>query len=171
MGGQGLGDRQDQTIGGRRKASEIEKKHAIGASPRAGTSTPGMRQLVARTLQQVEGSLTTGGYSIGGRSLGDRQDRIIGGFHHGGTLALREPRKSRLSPKFEFLRRGKAIMFSGRYATCQGTYEVVTLVCSVVIPSLGDSRRTTTCVASTLELNNGFSPFPHCARFSSWLFC
>ena len=31
MGGQGLGDRQDRTIGGRRKASEIEKKHAIGA--------------------------------------------------------------------------------------------------------------------------------------------
>ena len=28
-------------------------------------------------------------------------------------------------------------MFSGRYATHQGTYEVVTLVCRVVIPSLG----------------------------------
>ena len=68
MGGQGLGDRQDRTIGGRRKVSEIEKKHAIGASPRAGTSTPGRRQLVARTLQQVEGSLTTGGYSMGGGS-------------------------------------------------------------------------------------------------------
>ena len=88
MDGQGLGDRQDRTIG------EIEKKHATGASPKAGTSTPGMRLLVARTLQQVEGSLTTGGYSMGGRSLGDRQDRIIGGFHHGGALALREPRKS-----------------------------------------------------------------------------
>ena len=72
MGGQGLGDRQDRTIGGRRKASEIEKKHAIGASSRAGTSTPGRRQLVARTLQQIEGSLTTRGYSMGGRSLGDR---------------------------------------------------------------------------------------------------
>ena len=107
MGGQGLGDRQDRTIGGRRKASEIEKKHAIGASPRAGTSTPGRRQLVARTLQQVEGSLTTGGYSMGGRSLGDRQDQIIDEFHHGGALALREPRKSQislaLSPKFEFV--------------------------------------------------------------------
>ena len=80
MGGRSLGDKQDQIIGG----------HAIGASPRAGTSTPGRRQLVARTLQQVEGSLTTGGYSMGGRSLGDRQDRIIGGFHHGGALALRE---------------------------------------------------------------------------------
>ena len=100
MGGQGLGDRQDQIIGGRRKASEIEKNHAIGASPRAGTSTPGRRQLVARTLHQVEGSLTTGGYSMGGRSLGDRQDRIIGGFHHGGALALREPRKSRRSFSF-----------------------------------------------------------------------
>jgi hypothetical protein len=53
MGGQGLGDRHDRTIGGRRKASEIKKKHAIGASPRAGTSNPGMQQLVARTLQQV----------------------------------------------------------------------------------------------------------------------
>ena len=80
--------------------SKIEKKQAIGASPRAGTSTPGRQQLVARTLQQVEGSLTTGGYSMGGRSLGDRQDRIIGGFHHGGALALREPRKSRRSFNF-----------------------------------------------------------------------
>ena len=100
MGGQGLGDRQDLTIGGQRKASEIKKKHAIGVSPRAGTSTPGMRQLVARTLQQVEESLTTRGYSMGGWSLGDRQDRIIGGFHHGGALALREPRKSRRSFSF-----------------------------------------------------------------------
>jgi hypothetical protein len=32
---------------------------------------------------------------MGGQSLGDRQDRIIGGFHHGGALALKEPRKSR----------------------------------------------------------------------------
>ena len=44
MGDQGLGDRQDQTNGGRRNASEIEKKHAIGVSPREGTSTPGRRQ-------------------------------------------------------------------------------------------------------------------------------
>jgi len=44
MGGQGLGDRQDRTIGGRRKASEIMKKHATGASPRAGTSTLGSGQ-------------------------------------------------------------------------------------------------------------------------------
>ena len=43
---------------------------------------------VARTLQQVEGSLSTGGYSMGSRSLGDRQDRIICGFHHGGAQAL-----------------------------------------------------------------------------------
>jgi hypothetical protein len=100
MGGRSLGDRQDQIIGEWRKASEIEKKQAIGASPRARTSTPGMQQLVARTLQQVEESLTTGGYSMGGRSLGDRQDRIIGGFHHGGALALREPRKSRRSFSF-----------------------------------------------------------------------
>jgi hypothetical protein len=51
MGGQGLGDRQDRIISGQRKASEIEKKHAIWASPRAGTSTPGRQQLEARTLQ------------------------------------------------------------------------------------------------------------------------
>jgi len=44
MGGQGPGDRQDRTIGGRRKASEIEKKHAIGASPKEGTSTLGRQQ-------------------------------------------------------------------------------------------------------------------------------
>jgi hypothetical protein len=89
MGGQGL-----------EEASEIKKKHAIKASPRAGTITLGRQQFVARTLQQVEGSLTTGGYSMGGWSLGDRQDRIIGGFHHGGPLALREPRKSRRSFSF-----------------------------------------------------------------------
>ena len=101
MGGQGLGDRQDRTIGGRRKVGEIEKKHAIGASPRAGTSTPGRRQLVARTLQQVEGSLTTGGYSMamGGWSLGDSKDQIIGRFHHGSwwgssfKRAEKEPKK------------------------------------------------------------------------------
>ena len=45
-----------------------------------------------------------------------------------------------MSPKFEFLRRGKAIIVSGRYATRQGMYEVVTWACRVVIPSLGASR-------------------------------
>jgi hypothetical protein len=52
---------------------------------------------------------------MGGQSLGDRQDRIIGGFHHGGALALikRESRE-RAEEKFEFLRRGKAIIVSGR---------------------------------------------------------
>jgi hypothetical protein len=93
MGGQGLGDRQDRTIGGRCKASEIEKKHAIRPVPERELVPPGMQQLVARTLQQVEGSLTTGGYSMGGRSLGDRQDQIIGGFHHGGALALKRAKK------------------------------------------------------------------------------
>ena len=44
MGGQGLGDRQDQTIGGRHKASEIKTKHATGASPREGTRTLGRQQ-------------------------------------------------------------------------------------------------------------------------------
>jgi hypothetical protein len=80
MGGRSLGDRQDRIIGGRRKASEIEKKQAIGASPIAGTSTPGMQQLVARTLQQVEESLTTGGYSMGGRSLGDDKTELSADF-------------------------------------------------------------------------------------------
>ena len=27
---------------------------------------------------------------MGGRSLGDMQDQIIGGYHHGGALALKE---------------------------------------------------------------------------------
>ena len=71
MGGQGLGDRQDRTIGGQRKAKEIEKMHAIGARHREGTSTAGKAAYVDRTLQHVEGKLTTGGYSMGGRSLGD----------------------------------------------------------------------------------------------------
>jgi hypothetical protein len=53
---------------------------------------------------------------MGGRSLGDTQDRIIGGFHHGGERA-----EEALSAKFEFLRRGKAIILSGRYATHQDT--------------------------------------------------
>jgi hypothetical protein len=77
---------------------------------------------------------------LGGRSLGDRQDQIIDEFHHGGALALRELRKSQRSlalSNFEFLRRGKAIILSGRYATRQGTYEVVTWVCRVVIPEFG----------------------------------
>jgi hypothetical protein len=103
MGGQGLGNRQDRTNGGRRKASEIQKKHAIGASPREGTSTPGRRQLVARTLQQVEVSFTTGGYSMGGWSLGDRQDRIIGGFHRWGSSfkrAKKEPKNVEEKPLY-----------------------------------------------------------------------
>jgi hypothetical protein len=45
MGGQGLGDRQDRTFGGQRKAWEIEKMHAVGASPSdKGSSTPGRQQ-------------------------------------------------------------------------------------------------------------------------------
>ena len=31
---------------------------------------------------------------MGGWGLEDRQDQIIGRYHHGGALALREPRKS-----------------------------------------------------------------------------
>ena len=42
----------------------------------------------SQDLHHVEGSLTTGGYSMGGWSLGNRQDQIIGGFHHGRALAL-----------------------------------------------------------------------------------
>ncbi len=70
---------------------------------------------------------------MGGRSLGDRQDRIIGGFRHDGALALREPRVLALSPTFEFLRRGKAKIVSGCYATRQGTHKVVTWACRVGI--------------------------------------
>ena len=66
---------------------------------------------------------------MGGRSRGDIQDRIIGGFHHGGALAL--------SPNFEFLRRRKAIFVSDHYVTRQGTYKVVTWVCRVVFPEFG----------------------------------
>jgi hypothetical protein len=56
---------------------------------------------------------------MGGQGLGDRQDRIIGGFHHGGALALikraeKEPKKFSFFTKSEFLRRGKPILFSGR---------------------------------------------------------
>ena len=67
---------------------------------------------------------------MGGQSLGDRQDQIIGGFHHGGALALREPRKS-----------GKAIIVSSHYVTHQGAYKVVTWACRLGIPSLGASLR------------------------------
>ena len=46
-----------------------------------------------------------------------------------------------MSPKFEFLRRVKAIIVSGRYATRQGTYKLVTLVYIVVIPKFGWAGR------------------------------
>jgi hypothetical protein len=46
---------------------------------------------------------------MGGQSLGDIQDRIIGGFHHGGALAKESRERAKevlaLSPKFEFLRK------------------------------------------------------------------
>ncbi len=58
---------------------------------------------------------------LGALSLGDAQDCIIGRFHHGGALALRAREGAgevlALSQKFEFLRRAKAILLSGRYAT------------------------------------------------------
>ena len=85
---------------------------------------------MARTLQQVEGSLTTGGCSAAGRSRGDIQDQIIGGFHHGGALALESREGAEevlaLSPKFEFLRRQKAIFLLG-----------TTWPAKLLIPSLG----------------------------------
>ena len=102
----------NRTIGGRRKASEIEKKHELGASSRAGTSTPGMRRLVARTLQQVEGSLTIGGYSMGGRSLGCHQN---------------------LNSYVE----EKPLYFRVATRPAKVPYKVVTLVCRVVIPEFG----------------------------------
>jgi hypothetical protein len=45
-------------------------------------------------------------------------------------------------------------MFSGRYATRQGTYEVVTLVCRVVIPSLGGVDNTFLHSKKTRRLGN-----------------
>ncbi len=75
---------------------------------------------MARALQHVEGSLTLRGYSMGVRSLGDRQDRIIGRFHHGGAPALMRAKKEpkeflSLSPKFQFLGWVKAILILGCY--------------------------------------------------------
>jgi hypothetical protein len=77
---------------------------------------------VAGGLHHDGRSLTPGGLLLGAFSLGDTPDSIIGGFHHGGALALRAPRRGRrsfsfVSPKFEFLRREKAIVISGCYAT------------------------------------------------------
>jgi hypothetical protein len=103
MGGQGLGDRQDRTIGGWRKASEIEKKHAIGASPIAGTSTSGRRELVARTLQQVEGSLTTRGRP--------NYQRISPWCGSNFKRAEKEPKKL---PKLARDPRGKSLSPNGR---------------------------------------------------------
>jgi hypothetical protein len=55
---------------------------------------------VARVLWHDGRSLTPGGLLAGALSLGDTQDCIIGGFHHGGVLALRAPRRDRRSFSF-----------------------------------------------------------------------
>ena len=71
-----------------------------------------MRRVVARTLQQVEGSLTTGGYSMGGRSLGCHQN---------------------LNSYVE----EKPLYFRVATRPAKVPYKVVTLVCRVVIPEFG----------------------------------
>ena len=48
---------------------------------------------MARGLEHGRGSLTPGGLLLWMMCLGDTQDSRIGGLHHGGALALREPRK------------------------------------------------------------------------------
>ena len=55
---------------------------------------------MARGLHHDGRSLTPGGLLLGALSLGDTQDSIIGGFHHGGALALRAPRRGRRSFSF-----------------------------------------------------------------------
>jgi hypothetical protein len=52
---------------------------------------------VARGLCHDCRSLTPGGLLLGALSLGDTQDCIIGGFRHGGALALRAPRMGQRS--------------------------------------------------------------------------
>ncbi len=63
---------------------------------------------MARVLWHDGKSLTPGGLLLGALSLRDTQDCIIGRFHHGGALALREPRMGWRSFSiiliFEFLR-------------------------------------------------------------------
>ena len=72
---------------------------------------------MARVLRHDGRSLTPGGLLLGALSLGDTQGCIIGGFHHGGALALRMPRKRRKSfgiiHFFEFLCRAFVIIPSG----------------------------------------------------------
>ena len=72
---------------------------------------------MARVVHHDGRSLTTGGLLPGALSLGDTQDCIIGGFHHGGALALRAPRRGRRSFRiihfFEFLHRAFVIIPSG----------------------------------------------------------
>jgi hypothetical protein len=65
----------DDNSNKQRKAREKSRWVPVGV-----LVTPGRQQGIARTLRQVEGSLTTGGFSMGGQGLGDRQDRTIGGW-------------------------------------------------------------------------------------------
>jgi len=68
-----------------------------GGTPKRELVPPGRRWWVARVVHHDGRSLTTGGLLPGALSLGDTQDCIIGGFHHGGALALRAPRRGRRS--------------------------------------------------------------------------
>jgi hypothetical protein len=43
---------------------------------------------------------TPGRLLLGALSLGDTQDSIIGGFYHGGALALRAPRRGQRNFSF-----------------------------------------------------------------------
>jgi hypothetical protein len=68
------------------------------------------------------GSLTFGRLVMGGRSLGGRQDQIIGGKHHGGApviLRLRSPWRSfGFVPFFLFPRRKITFVVSSVYTAC-----------------------------------------------------
>ncbi len=55
---------------------------------------------MARVLWHDDRSLTPGGLLLGALSLGDTQDFIIGGFHHGGALVLRALRRGQRSFSF-----------------------------------------------------------------------
>jgi hypothetical protein len=69
-------------------------------------------------------SITPGGLLLGVLSLGVTQDCIISGFHHGGALFLREPRKGWRSFSiiliFEFLCKVFVIIASGLW--CASKY-------------------------------------------------
>ena len=92
-------DGMDKNIKHRDAKDKSHKHHKStesmesGGDPKRELEPPGRQQWAARVLQHDEGPLTPGWLLLGVHSLGDTQDSSIGGFHHGGTLALRVPRK------------------------------------------------------------------------------